>query len=179
MAGSAIARTFRRHLVPGFVVSAVHLLRSRAFINASAKIQFSDDISFGRGTVVKAYVVVQSSGGKVSFGRQCALSSFNHFSTGEGDIRVGNYVRFGPNCTIIGGTKAVRDRNRLIIEQSEISPNGVEIGDDVLIGAGSVILPASKIGRGAVVGAGSVVQGAIPEYTIVAGSPAREVGRRE
>lgn len=165
--------------MPGFFVSAAHFFRSRVFISASAKVQWSTEISFGRGTVVKAFVVVQSSGGKITFGRHCALSSFNHFSTGEGDIRVGDYVRFAPNCTIIGGTKGVSERDRLVIEQPEVRPNGIEIGDDVLIGAGSVILPASKIGRGAIVGAGSVVRGTVPEYTIVAGSPAREIGRRQ
>lgn len=179
MAGGDISRRFRRHLVPGFVVSIVHFFRSRALISTAAKVQLSAGISFGRGTVVKAFVIVQSSGGKVTFGQQCALSSFDHFSTGEGDIRVGNFVRFGPNCTIVGGTKCVKDRNRLIIEQPEIRPNGIEIEDDVLVGAGSVILPATRIGRGAVIGAGSVVQGVVEDYTIVAGAPAKEVGRRE
>jgi acetyltransferase-like isoleucine patch superfamily enzyme len=49
----------------------------------------------------------------------------------------------------------------------------------VLVGAGSVILPATKIGRGAVIGAGSIVNGDIPEYAIVAGAPAKVIGYRE
>ncbi len=135
-------------------------------------------ITFGPRTVVKPYVVVQTTGGTIKFGRECALSSFSHFSTGEGDIIVGDYVRFAPNCTIVGGTKDIARRDRRIIDQPELRPNGIRIGDDVLIGAGSVILPAASIGRGAVIGAGSVVQGIIPEYTIAAGSPARIIGER-
>jgi acetyltransferase-like isoleucine patch superfamily enzyme len=129
--------------------------------------------------VVKAYVVVQTAGGSIRFGRECALSGFDHFSTGEGDIIVGDFVRFAPNCTIVGGSKAVADRSRRIIDQPETQPNGITIGDDVLIGAGSIVLPNSHIGCGAVIGAGSVVQGDIPEYAIVAGSPARVIGERK
>jgi acetyltransferase-like isoleucine patch superfamily enzyme len=49
----------------------------------------------------------------------------------------------------------------------------------VLIGAGVVILPGTRIERGAVIGAGSVVSGSVPEYAIVAGAPARVIGHRE
>jgi acetyltransferase-like isoleucine patch superfamily enzyme len=143
--------------------------------------------------VVKPFAVIQSSGGAVRFGLECAISSFDHFSTGEGDIVVGDHVRFAPNCTIVGGTKQVSDRNRLIVDQPEVYPNGVVIGDDVLVGypngvvigddvlvgAASVILPASRIGRGAIIGAGSVVNGDIPEYAIVAGAPAKVIGYRD
>jgi acetyltransferase-like isoleucine patch superfamily enzyme len=110
---------------------------------------------------------------------ECAISSFDHFSTGEGDIVTGDHVRFAPNCTIVGGTKQVGDRHKLIVDQPEVCPNGIIIGDDVLIGAGSVILPASKVGRGAVIGAGSVVSGEVPEFAIVAGAPAKIIGYRE
>ena len=176
---SSISQKLRRYAVPSFVVSAYHFFRSRALISWSARVQFSKRITFGRRCVVKPFAVIQSSGGTVSFGLECAISSFDHFSTGEGDIVVGDHVRFAPNCTIVGGTKQVSDRNKLIVDQPEVRPNGIIIGDDVLIGAGSVILPASKIGRGTVVGAGSVVNGDIPEYAIVAGAPAKIIGYRE
>ena len=165
--------------MPAFVVSAYHFFRTRALVSWSARVQFSRNITFGERTVVKPFAVIQSSGGAVSFGLQCAISSFDHFSTGEGDIVVGNYVRFAPNCTIDGGTKQVGNRNKLIVEQPEVYPNGVIIADDVLVGAGSVILPSTNIGRGAVIGAGSVVTGDIPEYAIVAGAPAKVIGHRE
>lgn len=171
-------RILQRYFVPGVAISVFHYLRSRALVSPASKVQATTRIRFGRGTVVKAYVVVQTAGGRIEFGRECALSSFDHFSTGEGDVIIGDYVRFAPNCTIVGGSKAVADRNRRIIDHPETRPNGITIGDDVLVGAGSVILPNSQIGRGAVIGAGSVVQGNVADYTIVAGSPARVIGER-
>ena len=168
----------QRHLVPGFVTSLAHLLRSRALVSLAARVQWGGDISFGRGTVVKAFAVVQSSGGAVRFGRDCAISSFVHISTGAGDVIAGDGVRIAPNCTLVGGTKEVRARNVLIGDQPEAEPKGLWIGNDVLIGAGVVVLPGTRIERGAVIGAGSVVSGTVPEYTIVAGAPARVIGQR-
>ncbi len=49
----------------------------------------------------------------------------------------------------------------------------VEIGNDVWIGAGSVILRGVMIGDGAVVGANSVITKDIPPYAVVAGNPGR------
>lgn len=48
-----------------------------------------------------------------------------------------------------------------------------EIGDDVLIGANSVILEGVSIGDGSVVAAGSVVVENVPEGVVVAGTPAK------
>ncbi len=173
------ARTLQRYAVPGFFASIYHYLRSRALVSPSAKIQLSSRITFAEGTVVKAFAVVQSSGGQVRFGRNCALSSFDHISTGAGDVIIGNHVRIAPNCTIVGGTKEVRRRESLIVAQPEAEPRGVVIEDDVLIGANSVILPGTHLHRGVVVGAGSVVQGEVEEYAIVAGAPARVINHRE
>lgn len=52
-----------------------------------------------------------------------------------------------------------------------------KVGDDVLIGAGAVILGAIKVGEGARVGAGSVVLHAVPPHSTVAGVPATVVRR--
>jgi acetyltransferase-like isoleucine patch superfamily enzyme len=51
----------------------------------------------------------------------------------------------------------------------------IVIEADAWIGAGAVILPGVKVGRGAVVGAGSIVTSDVPPLTIVAGQPARQV----
>ena len=53
----------------------------------------------------------------------------------------------------------------------------VEIGDNVWIGSGSVILPGVCIGAGSIIGAGAVVTKDVPERSIVAGVPARIIRR--
>lgn len=49
------------------------------------------------------------------------------------------------------------------------------IGDDVWIGAGSILLPGVTVGSGSIVGAGSVVTKDVPPRTISAGVPSRVV----
>lgn len=54
----------------------------------------------------------------------------------------------------------------------------VIIGNDVWVGFGSTIMSGVKIGDGAVVSAMAVVTKDVSPYSIVAGNPAREVGKR-
>lgn len=51
----------------------------------------------------------------------------------------------------------------------------VTIDDDVWISSGAIILPGVTIGRGAVIGASAVVHGEVAPFSIVAGSPARQI----
>ena len=52
------------------------------------------------------------------------------------------------------------------------------IEDDVWIGYGAIVFTGVHINRGAIVAAGSVVTHDVSSYSIVAGNPAREIGRR-
>lgn len=56
---------------------------------------------------------------------------------------------------------------------------GVKIGNNVFIGARSIILPGTTIGDNTIIGAGSVVKGNIPSGVIVAGNPARIIKTTE
>ena len=122
--------------------------------------------------------MLQTQGGKISIGKFCAISSFDHISTGIKDVIFGDYVRVGPHVTILGGSRNFKDRNRLIIEQGSHHSSTI-IGSDVLIGAGAVILPGCKLGDGAVIGALSLVNQDLPPYTVAAGVPAKIIGNRE
>jgi galactoside O-acetyltransferase len=54
----------------------------------------------------------------------------------------------------------------------------VVIEDDVWLGANAVVLPGIRIGKGAIVGAGAVVTHDVEAMSIVAGVPARPIGKR-
>ena len=173
-----IARVAQRYLVPRLVKSVYFYLRYRCLVSPQANVQLSDRISFGRGTVVKPYAVIINHTGRIAIGAHCAISSFNHISTGDEDLVIGDHVRIAPNVTILGADRNVKQRDALIVDQGR-SHKSTDIGRDVLIGAGAVILPGCSIGTGAVIGAGSVVTGDVPPYSIVAGVPARVIGQRE
>ena len=52
----------------------------------------------------------------------------------------------------------------------------IEVGENAFIGIGCILLPGSRIGKGAIVGAGTVVRGTVEPFTIVAGNPMRVLG---
>ena len=60
----------------------------------------------------------------------------------------------------------------------EAARERIEIGNDVWIGYGAVVLSGVRVGRGAVVAAGAVVTRDVPAYEIWGGNPARPLGRR-
>ena len=91
----------------------------------------------------------------------------------RGEVEIGDGTQISHCCTIISNTHGL-SRGLRIIDQPTIHRR-IFIGEDVLVGAGVVILGGATIGDGAVVGAGSVVmEGAtIPAYQIWSGVPAR------
>jgi virginiamycin A acetyltransferase len=70
-----------------------------------------------------------------------------------------------------------RDKLALYMDSFKDLPNTV-IGHDCWIGHGALILPGARLGHGVIVGAGAVVRGAVPDYAIVAGNPAKAIRMR-
>ena len=58
------------------------------------------------------------------------------------------------------------------------SKGGINIADDVWIGANCTLLDGANIGKGAIVAAGSVVTGTLAAYGVYAGIPAKKIKER-
>jgi len=167
-------RTMQRYLLPAPLVSLWIYLRDKAFVSPGARVQLTPLVRFGKGSVVKPFSIVQSSGGKIRFGRNCAIGSFNHIATGQADVITGDHVRIGPHVAIVGTSREYRRRDKLIVNQGYVD-KGIRIGHDVLVGAGAVLVDGCEIGDGAIIGVGSVVVGKVPPYAVVFGSPAKVI----
>jgi acetyltransferase-like isoleucine patch superfamily enzyme len=95
-----------------------------------------------------------------------------------------NFIEIGSNVTI-GGNTAIYDTDfhSLKAEERTAMPEILEhvktkpviIEDNVFIGAHSLILKGTTIGRNSIVGAGSVVSKSIPPFEIWAGNPAKKI----
>jgi len=88
-------------------------------------------------------------------------------------IHIGKFVTCGGNVSIWDTDfhpLNYMDRRQNLLEKINSSP--IEIGDDVFIGANSIILKGVKIGSRSIIGAGSVVTKSIPEDQVWAGNPA-------
>ena len=96
----------------------------------------------------------------------------------SGDITIGSGVSIHRNVCIF--THEHDHRKDIPILESGVVISSLDIGDDVFIGAGAIILSkVNKIGTGAVIGAGSVLTKDVGEYEIWAGNPAKFIKHRE
>jgi acetyltransferase-like isoleucine patch superfamily enzyme len=120
---------------------------------------------------------------KISVGDNVNLGILPVLSASGSFIKIGNNVIFGPQVVIMGGNHSINIVGRFMSdikakEKSIDDDLGVEIGDDVWIGARAIILQGVSIGRGAVIGAGAVVTKPVPPYSIFAGVPAKLIRYR-
>ena len=90
-------------------------------------------------------------------------------------IRLGNNVRITPSC-IMGHEGSINMINRAFGLRLD-GVGKIDIRDNVVIGYGAIILPGVTIGPNAIVSAGSVVRSDVAEGDVVAGVPAKRVGR--
>ncbi len=106
-------------------------------------------------------------------------ANFNLTLVDDVKITIGSHVMFGPNVTVATAGHPVEPNLRSRQAQYNLPVN---IGDNVWIGAGSVILPGVTVGDNTVIGAGSIVTKDIPANVVAYGNPCRvvrEIGERD
>ena len=86
-------------------------------------------------------------------------------------VRIGDFTLFGPAVQIY---TALHPLNAGLRRREEYG-KPIDIGSDVWVGGGAVILAGVTIGSRAVIGAGSVVTRDIPEGVLAAGNPCRVI----
>jgi maltose O-acetyltransferase len=86
-------------------------------------------------------------------------------------VRIGDFTLIGPAVQIY---TPMHPLNAELRRRQEFG-KPVEIGSDVWIGGGAMILPGVRIGSRAVIGSGSVVTRDIPDGVFAAGNPCRVI----
>lgn len=118
-------------------------------------------------------------GGKhCHFGKN-VYANFNLTMVDDTDIYVGDYTMFGPNCVIATAGHPILPTLR---EQAYQYNMPVHIGRNCWLGAGVLVMPGITIGDNSVIGAGSVVTKDIPANVVAVGNPCkvlREIGERD
>ncbi len=97
-------------------------------------------------------------------------------------IRIGNKVLIASNVQIYTSSHPVLPQERLVADWDERKTTffrtyacPVEIGNNVWVGGGSILLPGVTIGENSVIGAGSVVNRSIPANCVAVGNPCRVI----
>ena len=109
-------------------------------------------------------------GGKhVHFGK-CVYANFNFTAVDDTHIYVGDYTMFGPNVILATAGHPILPKLRQEAYQYNMP---VHIGKNCWLGAGVIVLPGVTIGDNTVIGAGSVVTKDIPSNVVAVGNPCR------
>ncbi|HMT32593.1 MAG TPA: hypothetical protein PKC73_14440 [Dermatophilaceae bacterium] len=144
----------------------------------SGAVELGERVSIGIGSSVWApcSLVIESD---VYIGRYCTVMVDGRIGRGtmiannvgiigrkDHDVAaIGVPVRYAP---WVGDSESTRSRLSLT----------TEIGEDVWVGYGAILLSGISVGQGAVIAAGAVVKDDVEPHAIVAGNPARRVGMR-
>ena len=86
-------------------------------------------------------------------------------------VRIGDFTLFGPSVQIYTPMHPFNAEQR----RREEFGRPIDIGSDVWVGGGAIILAGVRIGSRAVIGAGSVVTRDVPEGVFAAGNPCRVI----
>lgn len=137
------------------------------------------DISLAKDVSLDEGVVLLCSGApkpnKISIEEGTYLNRYTMLDAHE-QISLGRNCMIGPHCYI---TDANHGRTPgVLVKEQQMEPQPVVIEDDVWLGAGVVVLPGVRLGRGCVIGAGAVVTHDVPAGAVFAGVPARAIGSR-
>lgn len=100
------------------------------------------------------------------------FANFNLTILDEAEVRIGHHCFIGPNVSIYTACHPLDASERnTCVEWAK----PVIIGDNVWIGGSATILPGVTIGNNVVVGAGSVVTKSFPDNVVIAGNPAKVI----
>lgn len=127
----------------------------------------------------------------VRIGRNVSIGRFTYIKSGTiyGDVKIGRFCSIAENVAIGATSHPTSWLSTSPFCYGEIfktkstfvkydDPSVTIIGNDVWIGANSVIRKGIIVGDGAVIGAGSVVVKNVPPYAIVGGIPAKIIKYR-
>lgn len=138
---------------------------------------FKDGVKLGDNTKIIVTGSLSDLGKGLYIGENTSFSE-NTFFGSAGGIKIGSDVIGGQNVRFHAENHNFNDPSTLIREQG-VTRKGIEIGNNVWIGAGAVFLDGAKVADGCVIGANSVIKGEFKKNAILAGIPAKVIRYRE
>jgi acetyltransferase-like isoleucine patch superfamily enzyme len=161
----------------GFLVSPLKF-KKRTFVCIRGKIDVSTrngDIDIGDFVTLYKDVKLSSDGTKnqraiLRIGQKSSIGDRTEIHAGK-EVKIGNHV-------FIAWDVVIMDRDYHAIDGLNEKIKPVTIENDAWICCRAIILKGVTVGHHAIVGAGAVVSKNVEPYSIVAGNPARVVGKR-
>lgn len=148
---------------------------SIGLIQSFEKIRFditnNGTVKFGCFNQNREKLYIGVNGGKLELGSHCFFN-INSSITAMSEIKIGDNCKFGNNLVIVDHDHNFRSSH------PEFISSPVYIGNNVWCGANVTILRGTKIGDNCIVGAGTVVKGSFPENCIICGTKGKIIQRQ-
>jgi len=103
-------------------------------------------------------------GAKCLIGKNCSINSNNMIACRD-YIRIGDNVQLSPNVQIYDHDHDYKAAGGISANKYKTSP--IEIGNNVWVGANTIILRGSKVGNNCVIGSGSIIKGKYPDNSVI------------
>ena len=141
-------------------------------------------IIIGKETLVAGMLLIFKYGGTITIGNNCYIGDHSRLWSGE-SIYIGSNVFISHNVNIMDTNAHEINpferqdsyskllKNGLPTEKGNVKTSPIVIDNHVWIGFNTIILKGVRIGEGAIIAAGSVITKDVPNYSLVAGNPAR------
>jgi galactoside O-acetyltransferase len=146
------------------------------FLYASLKL--NKTIQIGKNPNLMSPCYLSAINGNIKIGNNISCNRNVTVDASEkGYIEIGDNVLIGQN-TVIRSSNHIFDKLSIPINLQGHKTGKIIIGNDIWIGANSVILPDVTIGSHTIIGAGSIVTKSLPESVIAVGNPAKIIRSR-
>jgi len=132
-----------------------------------------NNFTLGAKSKIEDFTTINNGVGDVNIGERTIIGLGN---TVIGPVNIGNDVMFAQNVVVSGMNHSYEDISLPPSKQKDICLQ-ITIGDNVWIGANSVVTAGVSIGKHSIIGGGSVVTKNIPAYSVAVGNPAKVIKR--
>jgi acetyltransferase-like isoleucine patch superfamily enzyme len=162
--------------------SSFPIIKGRIKLYGEGRFVFGKDLKFNCSIgsnfvgLYKTCTVAVLKNAQLEIGDHSGFSAVSIYCSEK--IRIGSHVNCGGNVSIWDTDFHPLDyQERRVHNTDKINSAPISIGDDVFIGANSIVLKGINIGDRAIIGAGSVVSKNIPPDDIWAGNPIKFIKR--
>ena len=167
----------KRFITPSPVVTLIYWLKFKCFVSPRSEVDLSKLMKIGEGSVVGSFTKIKAADGPLVIGKSVDIGTSCFIAAGKGGISIGDFCMVAPGATIVGNNYRYDRLDVPVCQQGQTS-KGIEIANNVWIGAGAVILDGANIQEGVIVTPNSVVSAKIPVNSIVQGNPAKVLFER-
>lgn len=153
-----------KYIILNCIVNRIPSWHLRRFLYSSMGLKIGKNARIG----IKSIVVCPE---RIIIGNGTIVNEFCHLD-GRGGLIIGD------NSSISIYTKIITASHKLNSNVFEYICDRVEVGSNVWIGAGAIVLDGSRIENGSVIGAGCIFKGVAKEREVWVGNPARMIKKR-